>query len=67
MSFKIVNGSFGFVAAVHVGWDELECAFVGFFDGKFVGCAGFVVQACCLTLMLRDLRRAMILLYAGMR
>jgi hypothetical protein len=44
VSFEPANGSFCFVAAVHVGWDELECAFVGIFDGKFVGWAGFVVQ-----------------------
>jgi hypothetical protein len=44
MGFECADGSFGFVATVHVGWDELECAFVGVCDDKFVGCAGFVVQ-----------------------
>ena len=44
MSFECADGSFSFVATVHVGWDELECAFVGFFDGRFVGCTDFVVQ-----------------------
>ncbi len=44
MSFECVYGAFGFVATVHVGWDNLDCAFVGVSDDKFVGCAGFVVE-----------------------
>ena len=39
-----MDDSVSFVASVHVGWDKLECVFVCFFDGKFVGCADFVVQ-----------------------
>ncbi len=44
MSFECAYGAFGFVATVHVGWDDLECAFVGVSGDKFVGCAGFVVE-----------------------
>jgi hypothetical protein len=44
MSFECAYGAFGFVATVHVGWDNLDCAFVGVSDDKFVGCAGFVVK-----------------------
>ncbi len=44
MGFECADGAFGFVATMHIGWDELERAFVGVRDGKFVGCAGFVVQ-----------------------
>jgi len=44
MGFECANGSFSFVATVHVWWDELKCAFVGFFYEKFVGRADFVVQ-----------------------
>ncbi len=44
MSFECADGLFSFAASVHVGWDDLEFAFVCFFDGKFVGCADFVVQ-----------------------
>ncbi len=44
MGFECADGLFGFVPTVHIGWDELECAFVCVSDGKFVGCAGFIVQ-----------------------
>jgi hypothetical protein len=44
MGFKCADGLFGFVPTVHIGWDELECAFVCVSDYKFVGFAGFIVQ-----------------------
>ncbi len=44
MGFERADGSLSFVVPVHVGWDKLECAFVGFFDGKLVGCTDFIVQ-----------------------
>ena len=44
MGFERADGLFSFVLTVHVGWDKLECAFVGFFDGKFVSFTDFVVQ-----------------------
>jgi hypothetical protein len=37
------DGSFGFVATVHVGWYELVCTFMGF-DSQLVSFTGFVVQ-----------------------
>ena len=44
MGFERADGLFSFVATVHVGWNELEGAFVDFFDGIFVGCTDFVVE-----------------------
>jgi hypothetical protein len=44
MGFECADGAFGFVATMHIGWDKLKCAFVGVRNGKFVGCAGFVVE-----------------------
>ena len=43
MGFERVDGTFSFVATVHVWWDKLEFAFVGVFDDKFVGLTDFVV------------------------
>jgi hypothetical protein len=44
MGFECSDGALGFVAAMHIGRDELECAFVGVRDGKFVGRTYFVVE-----------------------
>ena len=44
MGFESADGSFSFVEMLHVGWNNLEDAFVGFFYGKFVCCTDFVVQ-----------------------
>ncbi len=44
MGFVCADGAFGFVATMHIGWNELECAFVDVCDGKFVGRACFVVE-----------------------
>ncbi len=67
MGFECADGPFGLVATMHIGWNELKRAFVGVCDGKFVSRACFVVKDLCLTMMFWALRRAMILLYAGMR
>ena len=38
-----LDGSFSFVATVHVGWDKSVGAFMGF-DGQLVSFTGFVIQ-----------------------
>ena len=67
MGFEHVNGSFSFVVTVHVKWDKLKCAFVGFFDDKFVGHADFVFQDLLFDMDVVGFERALILLYAGMQ
>ena len=43
MGFERVDGTFSFVATVHIWWDKLEFAFVGVFNAKLVFLADFVV------------------------
>ena len=43
MGFERADGLFRFVAPVHVGWDKLVGAFMGF-DSQLVSVTGFVVQ-----------------------